>query len=394
MSLVDPECHPELQTSGNLACADCFSDNDLRDWFEKNGEEGFCDYCEEDRSAVADVSDVSRFIAERLSAFYGRAGDQLPYESREGGYQGWHVCTYELLLDEVGLDLPNDKDDALMDEIASQIGDETWCEYDWLSLNYDQSLLYSWDDFARAVSYERRFFFTRLGHDDAGHPDSRSVGEFLTELGALIDRLGTISEIDAGAQYFRARPCDPNAAFETAEDLGPPPREAATQSNRMNPPGIPMFYGSDNADLAVAEVRSAGAVSVGEFRAAKPLRIIDLYDLPEMPGFFSTASREEILGLRFLRKLSQIIAEPVERDDRVHIDYIPTQVIAEFFREYAFAAGPVDGVRYKTALEQAGSNTALFATQDNLVTQTHSESSTRWLRLQNAELTAAQRTED
>ena len=139
-------------------CAKCFSDEDIvefiTDW---DGPPG-CDFCSKKDAPTAPLQDLADHMRERISEFYGLAHDQLPYESREGGYQGAHWDTYELLYDQVELDLPRDSKDLLY-ELTFAIGDETWCDYNWLSLDYDDSLNYGWREFCEVIKHDRRFFF-------------------------------------------------------------------------------------------------------------------------------------------------------------------------------------------------------------------------------------------
>jgi hypothetical protein len=127
-----------------------------------------------------------------------------------------------------------------------------------------------------------------------------------------------------------------------------------------------MFYGADNDQLAIAEVRNP-SVSLAQFESTRSIRIIDLVDLPPVPGFFSTASRGRIQRLEFLHKFAAEIALPVPRDERVHVDYLPTQVFTEFLRDAGFEGGPVDGIRYPSATGVRGANIVLFATQEDVI---------------------------
>jgi len=382
MSRIDPECFSQLNAGDATVCTACFTDRDIKAQIRRNGEPGFCDYCGRNRPSTQLLSEIGEFIAERLSTFYGRAVDQLPYDSREGGFQAWHVDTHDLLFGTVGLELPNDRNERLCYDLIDEIGDDTWCDYDWLTLEYDQSLESSWAMYCEAVKSQRRFFFHRIGEQPGNHPDERSIGQFLYELAGLIDKLGVIETCAPGYTLYRARVRDTRKRFRTASELGPPPSKFATQSNRMNPPGIPMFYGAETKKLAIAENR-ASKVSIGRFETNQEIRLIDLAFLPSPPGFFSEATRTERQGRAFLDRLSALIAEPVARDDRVHIDYIPTQIIAEFFRDHEFEGGRIDGVRYVSATGQAGANVVLFATQSSLFdgNAANIDSSLRWLRL-------------
>lgn len=198
----------------------------------------------------------------------------------------------------------------------------------------------------------------------AGHPDERSAVQFLHELANLVEQHGLVKELPAGTAFFRARENE-TEPFTQATELGPPPEGFALQSNRMNPPGIPMFYGASSAELAIEEVRSTD-VTVGTFLAARPVLVVDLAHLPRVPGFFCEASRQRIRTLEFLHQLTRAMAEPVAQNNRVNVDYIPTQIVSEFFRDFHFRKGKIDGIQYVTALGSAGYNSVLYATQSNV----------------------------
>jgi hypothetical protein len=315
---------------------------------------------------------------------YGRAVDQLPYESAEGGYLGWHTDTTDLLFDVIGLDLPRDDDGLLRDALLNEIADEVWCEHDWLALDHDNSLRSSWEEFCDIVKHKRRFFFHHVGTTEDYHPDSRSPLQILGQVCRLVEDQGLIKTVAAGFKLYRARHRAAGARHTTAAAFGPPPPDIATQSNRMNPPGIPMFYGADNSALAVAEIRD-GMASIGTFASLRPVRILDLADLPPVPGFFSLAARLERLTLGFLHQFAEMIVQPVARDDRAHIEYLPTQVFTEYLRDFPFVGGRIDGLRYRSATGTAGTNVVLFAGPDDVegaVVRENAWTATKpWLKL-------------
>ena len=107
--------------------------------------------------------------------------------------------------------------------------------------------------------------------------------------------------------------------------------------------------------------------SVGCFATLRSMRILDLAHLPAIPGFFSTAYRIDRLILAFLSDFADIIIQPVDRNDRVNVDYIPTQVFTEFIRDFEFEGGKVDGLRYRSATGEKGTNYVLFAGQGDVV---------------------------
>lgn len=360
-------------------CPKCFADDDLVARIRAKGAEGRCSYCDQKTKYAVPVNEIAEFIADRIATFYGTAVDQLPYISREGGYQGRHWDTYDLLLDEIGLQIETPGHDALVHDLVYEIGDETWAEYDWLALEPDDSMLHSWGEFCTITTGRRRFFFhTQGGHD--AHPDDRSVGAFLMEVAAFIDRLDLVTVIAAGMSYYRVRDQQDPPFEPTAAQLGPPPAQVCLQSNRMNPPGIPMFYGAEDEKTAVVEARATRPI-IGRFKTVRSLRLLDLVGLPSVPGFFSDASRDKRLGLAFFHRLAMEIAKPVERSNRVNVDYIPTQILSEFLRDYPFPGGLINGVRYGSAVEDGGANVVLFANGDCVADIGREVDDTSWLVL-------------
>jgi RES domain-containing protein len=127
----------------------------------------------------------------------------------------------------------------------------------------------------------------------------------------------------------------------------------------MNPPGIPMLYLASTGRTALVETR-AEASRVGQWKSLRPIRILDLRDLPPNFGVFADVDRNLRLALRFFRSFAADIMTPVARDQRVHIDYLPSQVITEFVRDFSFDAGKVEGVAYGSTVHPKGWNVALF----------------------------------
>lgn len=386
MSRIDPENFSPSSFGDATVCEECFGDEDLTERIQAYETSGECSYCEEEREHVAPFHDIAEFIGERMGEFYGRAADQLPYDTREGGYQGRHEDTYDCLLESIGLAINSEQSELLADDLVSEIGDDTWCDYDWLSLEMDESLQSSWDQFCGATKGQRRFFFHHIGEPETNHPDERSIFGFLNELATLIEARGLVRTLPEGTFFYRARANEDGGEWSTALELGPPPAEVSLQSNRMNPPGIPMFYGAGTPELAVAETRQVD-VTIGKFETNRPIRVVDLANLPPAPGFFSEATREQLQTLAFLHRLSEIMAQPVAQNNRVNVDYIPTQIVTEYLRDHEFAEGRIDGISYVTAVGSHSFNTVLFATRENVIDNFGlAVGESRWLVLTDTEV--------
>ena len=342
----------------DLVCSACVGDPDVKGWIREQGGPRGCDACGGYDSPTVELDELCKYLEECLSSFWGFADDQLPYESAEGGYQGTTWMTSELVFEDVGLELPRDHNDRLYYALSLGLDDRLWCDYDWLRLDDDVALRMSWETFCETIKYKRRFFFHERGgrKDD---PDSFSHVGLLKAISRLCDELGLVTDLPAGTVLYRARAKIPRGTPLGAAIFGPPPPEFALQTNRMNPPGIPMFYGTEAARTAVREIRRRSA-KVGKFRLNRPLRILDLARLPEIPGIWANPDRRRRLGLRFLHEFTDAIMQPVAGNDRANVDYIPSQVVTEYFRDFAFAGGKLDGIRFPSTLDPRGRNVVLF----------------------------------
>lgn len=366
MSVIDSQLYSAYSSEQRDVCVRCFDDDDLKAFIRGFDARGRCSFCKARNVAVVPLREMASHIHGFMEANYSKAADDLPYESREGGYQGSTYTTWEVLIENIGVPLRGVAEVELGDALADEIGDDVWCEYDWTALDLDDSLKYSWDRFCDTVKHHRRFFFQSVGRSKYGGVDDRSSMDILRDIKRLITRSGLIRKIPKGYRLYRARPRNSGKRFTEARDLASPPVEYALQSNRMNPPGIPMFYGAESRKLAVAEVRNSKA-SIGRFRTTRKIRILDLANLPPMPGFFSGASRNHRLYLSFLHAFTREIIKPVPRDERTHIDYLPTQVFTEYLRDARFGGRRIDGIRYPSATGKQGANVVLFATQEDFV---------------------------
>jgi hypothetical protein len=167
-------------------------------------------------------------------------------------------------------------------------------------------------------------------------------------------------------ELVRARQHRRNERFSKAADLGPPPRERASQS-RMSPAGIPMFYGSDTEQTAFIETVNLtnpenGFVTFGTFRTTKILRLLDLTCLPDIPSLFDEARAHDRAPLIFLRGFTKDSVKLVTRDGREHYEYVPTQVVAEYLRHvFRTSDGEqLNGIKFPSSRRSGGVCYSLF----------------------------------
>lgn len=138
------------------------------------------------------------------------------------------------------------------------------------------------------------------------------------------------------------------------------PRRNAAHEGRVNPKEIPCLYVSTDKNTAMAEVRPwlGAKISVGYFRAARELRVIDFsvhHDKALNPDLLFPESppppTEVTEGVWV--QVDKAFSKPIT-EDLSTAEYVPTQIIAEMFRRKSF-----DGLVYKSMLGD-GFNLALF----------------------------------
>ena len=275
----------------------------------------------------------------------------------------------------------------MLSALFGELFDQDWCPENAYGLDDLELPRYSWEYFKEVVMHQRRYFFM----DDEGDPDDPEVwspAEILQAIFEYGDAMGLFKEFPAGSRLIRARKEAGDAPYETPEELGPPPKCLAKQANRMSPAGIPMFYGCDDEATALIEAaQCSGYYALGEFETVRPAVLLDLTDIPEVPGLFEAVPDfQEVVprrALRFLHHIAGEISACIDRDDRVHVEYVPTQVVTEFIRaKVSWKGSKIDGIRYASSVNRGHVSYVLFADQLNLVGTAEPDlDRDRWLAL-------------
>ena len=363
-----------VEHAPGTVCPKCFGDPALSRFVAGHAEYGKCGFCGRRRKSAfaARLDLVVEHINECIGRHYDDPVNGLAYESAEGGYQGDTFTSSELLEDEVGIDLPND-DGRLLEAIADGLENEVWCGGYFYGASPEDLLRFGWEGFSETVKHELRYFFRdldgNLGHDD----DVPSPGDILDKLFEYAKDAGLFTTLPAGTRLYRVRSTPPGKRFRDAVQLGPPPRHLAVQTNRMSPPGIVMMYAAEDRRTALAEIAAEpGRYAIGTFETRRDAMILDLSVIEAAPSIFSpipdTLEYDPRPRLLFLRQVAQDICKPIARDDRAHIEYVPTQVVTEYLRTVEKVGGrQVDGVRYRSSRKAGEKSLVLFATQDNMI---------------------------
>jgi len=201
-------------------------------------------------------------------------------------------------------------------------------------LSRDEGLSSGWREFCRAVKHETRYLFFKE-NEEVEEQDREFVepGRMLAELGSLVGACGLFRRLEAGSEYWRVRWDKEGKKFETPSEMGPPPESKARQS-RMSAAGIPAFYLAEKPETALAETRDAGrgTASYGKFKLLRDLTVLELVKIPRIPSILNEGRAQSRPSIKFLHEFVRDISKPIERDENVHFEYTPTQVVTEYFR--------------------------------------------------------------
>jgi hypothetical protein len=146
------------------------------------------------------------------------------------------------------------------------------------------------------------------------------------------------------------------------------PTPNLSRASRIGVTGIPVLYLSSDKDTAMSEVRpwKNQEVSLAKFHVTKDLKIVDCHQsgldgtITDINKLWPLKSlwRKEILPDSKHEEIAwawidRAFSEPVSQLDDP-LEYIPTQVIAEFFKTEGY-----DGIKYRSSVAP-GYNIALF----------------------------------
>jgi len=228
-----------------------------------------------------------------------------------------------------------------------------------IDLHYDEP----WYRLRRDILTRRRFFGTAAG--DTLHQIFDGLKDDETVDGqSIIREFGPETSVSFA---WRGRSASTREAVLEilncpVQQLGPPAPRVAT-GGRMNPTGIPMFYGATDKSTVISEVRPVigGFVVVGKFEFLRKLRIIDLDAMTEVSvdgSRFDPEYPKRRSRAAFLKRFVREIGTPVLPGDEI-LGYLITQMISEFFAN-EFAGG-LDGMIYKSSQTDGdGRNLVLF----------------------------------
>ncbi len=345
--------------SNNSVCGNCMMDESIKKYIEEHACSTICDYCgyedDEEEYIAADMDDVMEFIIDAIKLEWGNPDDEgVGYDSKEGGYlgaeiyDGWDFAEY-ILCDEANIE-----NEILINDIKDKLLDTTWCKVDPYRLPDDELLFFTWKTFSEQVKHKTRYVFYKTTEESFLDEEIHNPYEVIDIIGSSVEKLGLLKYLPE-QKVYRARVSSKGEYFKEAKEIGTPPKEYAINSNRMSPAGIPMFYGGSDEETALLEVNySPGehvVATIGEFTITDSFLMLDLTSIPNIPSIFNEEERENRWIIKFFKSFLSDFIKPVEKDGKEHIDYVPTQIITEYFRHIfrTESKESIDGIIYPSS---------------------------------------------
>lgn len=346
-----------------LVCANHIEEDAIRLFINRTGEAEECSYCGR-RKKVVELQVLMEYITDAIMHFYTDPANFMSYNSREGGYLGNVYDASELLNEHFELEIDGN---ALFNDIHDSLDlNRAWAnEYEYH--NDEADFRYeSWVAFQNVVKHKSRFLFSskRIFNFDDG---VFSITEFLKLMGKQIRQMRMLTMLPKNTNLYRCRQHEHKDEVTGASHICSPRDEHAIYPNRMSPAGIPMFYGAFEPETAENETLDLANLdkpfySIAEFKTRHELNLIDLSKVPAMPSRFEQRKWDVFYLIAFLRAFVHDFTKGIEKDGKIHIEYVPTQIITEYFR-YEFSkagAKPVDGIIYPSSKNRGKNACVLF----------------------------------
>lgn len=325
--------------------------------FEKlineSGEENVCTFCQAKVKCLS-LDHITDHLMMCVREHYTDDSQGI-YDTEDGIF--WGQVEPEDILSDMFLgddDLSRD----LSDELREGFGDQIWTLHNPYAYNY------SWKDFSEHIKHNKRFFF---------HEDPRLVDEPVhgSPLSLIRDTCTfckdfLIGEILPGQKIFRSRFEGEGELWINFEHFLPPPPDKAIMSNRMSPPGIPYLYCADTKETALAEtIKKKGKYKTAEFEILKPMKVVNVTNIPDPASLFDPDKDkrgEERAAILLLKSFASEISKKIPRDDRAHIEYLPSQVFSEYLRDQL---QDTFGIKYPSTQNPGGYNIAFFLDRES-----------------------------
>jgi len=344
------------------ACQSCINDRYIYNNLKKYGEMSECSYCQQRRKTIS-VKEIAEELEDGITTEYTQCGMEY-YNPVNGKYT---IPTVEL--EYILYGVYSCRDD-LFEDICSYIETDGWYERDdeYFGDKEDISAVYNkeWKTFCHIVKYETRYVFFNQWNEDQEDERAKNILEFISK---AVEKLDLIKEIPPQMGFYRGRThCTKDKAFSSDKQLAAPPACRA-KPNRMSAEGISIFYGANDVKTALAEIYNGTEpyATIAQFKNNHKLWLLDLSKVLSMklPSLFDRKNRDKRGYIRFFKDFITMLISPV--DNTPAIEYVPTQILTEYFRHvYSFGC-MFDGIIYPSVKNPHGKCYALFFNHEQCI---------------------------
>jgi hypothetical protein len=215
----------------------------------------------------------------------------------------------------------------------------------------DEYKLQDWEVFREHTKHKARYF---------EHEDNKfSAIKTLEDFKPFFEKMTTYSD----KEIYRVRPIytekdKKDIRKKPNEELGKAPQHIV-KNNRFSPIGISYGYFAFDKETALIEsrVKINDEVGIGEFKLDKSLKLIDFtYD--KLSKYLNPFSDDFNIDLYcnsfFVQSFIQDISKPISDDDSL-LEYIPTQIMAEYIWSIGY-----DGFIFDSSQKKGGRNVVIF----------------------------------
>jgi len=349
----------EIAMAAQKVCFKCVIDTCLAGQIKRKGISDSCSLCGSKRKCIPLAEIVSR--VEKILCAYVCEGEIDFRWSGEGSVQYQKGESIDVWVSEIfRCDNVEPIVRAVHRHLTSYSGDTNYSKRPFSP----DEVGHKWGDFQEGIMHGNRFF------NESAKTFLNWLFDGLDKYSASSDEHAVVRELtpESAPSIYRARTCmSPGAVWEIAADparnLAAPPKEISAEG-RMNPAGVPAFYGAFERKTCVTELRPpvGGTVVSGKFKLNRTVRVLDFgrfedADLGPDPSFFDPKYFSKTGRREFLRYIHNVITVPVLPGSERQ--YLTTQVIAGYLANHCKPR--IDGVIFKSVQNKSGSNIVLFS---------------------------------
>ncbi len=349
------EAKMEKYNADDWICFDCIGDKLMREKVKSEGKKHKCINCENKRSSFK-LSEIASEVDKVFKKYYEKIEPRKhDYLFPRRGRDPIKIINEEILRtnDKLSHSIVKYFEEKEKEKIKTggNIFYDTQNNYKRKNSIFGKptsnTYTHMWEKFENKIKYEKRYFYDEI--NEILNKIFKNITDIKDDKNPKPCKI-----INTNDHFYRARTINDVNDYkkiekDIPESILPPPNDI-NKGGRMNPPGISYFYGGLSEEVCVTEMKQniGGLVVMGEFKTTKKLKLLDFTKIenhyPDISMFRKDFENVENQW-RFLNSFHNIITKPIMPYEK-EIEYIPTQVVAEYISEKL----NYDGIVYSSSL--------------------------------------------